>query len=104
MQTFLEVVEGDQAGGELAVEIIVRLIDGAQARESVVVGVHAEAERLVLPHRRGPPVVAVMAEAVHLLRQTFLLHLRLLVAFLLLLPLTFFLELLAGVASDFLFE
>jgi len=57
-----QVVERDAAGGELAVEQIVRRVDGAQARVSVVVGVHANAERTLGPQRRRLPVIVVVTE------------------------------------------
>lgn len=89
--TFLKIVKRYQAGGEFTIKIVVSLVDRSQARICVVVGIHAEAKRFVLPHRGRSPVVAVVAEAVHLFRQTFLLHLRLLVALSLLLTLALFL-------------
>lgn len=78
-----------------------RLVDGSQARVRVVVGVHAETERLVVPNRLGSPVIFVVAEAIHLLGQTLLLHLGFLMTFALLLALAFFLQLFAGVFRDF---
>lgn len=102
--TFLKIVKRDQARGEFTIKIVVSLIDCSQARVCVVVGVHAEAKRFVLPHRSRSPVIAVVAEAVHLFGQTFFLHLRFLVTLSLLLTLTFFLQLLASISSDFLFE
>lgn len=42
-----QVVEGDETCDELAVEKVVRLVDGAQAPVRVVVRVRAEAERPV---------------------------------------------------------
>lgn len=102
--TFLKIVKRDQAGCKFTIQIVVSLIDCSQARVCVVVGVHAEAKRFVLPHRSRSPVIAVVAEAVHLFGQTFFLHLRFLVALSLLLTLTFFLQLLASISSDFLFE
>lgn len=80
------------------------LIDRSQARVSIVVGVHAEAERFVLPHRRRPPMVAIVAEAVHLLGHAFLLHLCFLVTLSLLFALALFLQLLASIFRDFFFK
>lgn len=69
-----------------------RLVDRAQTAVRVVVRVHAETERFVVPHRFRAPVVTVVAEAVHPLRQALLLHLRLLDALAFLLPLAFLLQ------------
>lgn len=55
-----------------------RHVDGAHARVRVVVRVHAEAERAGAPERRGAPVIVVVLEAVHLLRQALFLQLGLL--------------------------
>lgn len=56
-----QIVERNQSGGELAVEKVVRLIDGPHTRIRIVVGIHAEAERLVVPQWSSAPVAAVMA-------------------------------------------
>lgn len=68
------------------------LIDGSNARVCIIVGIHAKAKRLIIPERCGFPVIVVMAEAVHSLRDTFLFHAR----FFVLLPFLF--------AQTFLFE
>lgn len=81
-----------------------RLIDSSNARVRIVVGVHAEAERFIIPNGRSPPVIFVVAETVHLLGHAVLLHLRLLMAFAFLLALSFFLELLSGVFRDFFLD
>lgn len=95
-----EVVEGDQSGGEFAVEEVVRLVDRPQAGIRIVIRIHAEAKRLVVPERRRAPVGRVVAEAVHLLRQALLLHPGFLVALSLLLSLALLLQLAAGLAGD----
>lgn len=70
--TYPQVVERNQARDELAVEEVVCGVDGPDAGVGVIVGVHAEAEGLQGPLRLGAPVVRVVAEAVHPLRQTLL--------------------------------
>ena len=49
MPTDSEVVEGHEACCELAVEEVVRRVDGTYARVSVVIGIHAETERTSAP-------------------------------------------------------
>lgn len=69
-----------------------RLIDRPQARVRIVVRIHAETERFVVPHRCRSPMVRVMAKAVHPLREALLLQFRLTVPFAFLLPLSFLLQ------------
>lgn len=52
-------------------------INSSHARVRVVVGIHAETKRSGGPEGRSPPVIVVVTKAVHLLRQTFFLHLSL---------------------------
>lgn len=70
-----------------------RGVNGAQTGVRIVVGIHAEAEGTVIPERRCTPVLIVVREAVHLLRQTLLLEARLLDALALLLALSLLLQL-----------
>lgn len=58
--TNAQVVVRDQAGGELTVQEVVRLVDGSHARVRVVIRVHAEAERLIVPQRFGAPMRTVV--------------------------------------------
>lgn len=60
-----QIVVSDKASDELAVQQVVRRIDGANAVVCVVGGTHAEAEGPRCPERRSAPVVVVMTEAVH---------------------------------------
>lgn len=87
-------------------------VDGSHARVGVVVGIHAEAERFIVPKWCGAPMTVVVAvklieinyalgkqstmsvnrpETIHFLRQALLLHFSLPVAFSFLLLLTLFL-------------
>lgn len=50
------------------------LIDGPDARVRIVIGIHAETEWLIIPKWCCLPMVAVMAEAVHSLGETFFFH------------------------------
>jgi len=68
-------------------------IDCPQTGISIVIGIHAEAEGTIVPEGRCPPVLIVMREAVHLLRETFLLQTRLLDPLAFLLALTLLLQL-----------
>lgn len=61
------VVVGDESRYEFAIERVVRRVQRPHAPVRIVVGVHADAEGAFTPQRRRPPVVVVMAEAVHLL-------------------------------------
>ena len=61
------VVVRDETRDEFAVERVVRGVQRPQAPVRVVVRVHADAERAVRPEGGRPPVVVVVAEAVHLL-------------------------------------
>ena len=63
-----------------------RGVNRAYAGVSVVVGVHAEAEGTRRPAGLRAPVVVVMLEAVHLLREALPLQFGLLPQFALLLP------------------
>lgn len=85
--TCSQVVECDHSGREFTVEIVVSLIDSSQTGVCVVIGIHAKTKRLVIPQRSRFPVRRVVAEAIHLLRQTLLFHAGLLITF------TFFLTL-----------
>mgnify|MGYP005984056739 FL=1 len=76
-----QIVEGDQARGELAVEEVVRGVDGAHAGVGVVVGVHAEAEGSGGPHGGRLPVLLVVVEAVHAFGSALLYELVLLALF-----------------------
>lgn len=87
-RTCSEIVEGNHSCCEFAVEIIMRLVDSSETGIRIIVGVHAEAEGIIVPQWRRLPMRGVVAEAVHLLGQTLLFHPCLLVAFPLLLPLT----------------
>ena len=60
----VEVVIGDDAAHELAVQVVVSRVHGSQAPVGVRVGVGARAERAVIPKWRRSPVVVVVAEAV----------------------------------------
>lgn len=62
--TDAQIVVRNQAGGELAVEEVVRLVDGAHARVRIVVGIHAEAERIVVPQWFRAPMRVVVAAGV----------------------------------------
>lgn len=64
-----------------------RLIDGPQAGIRIIIRIHTEAKRLIVPEWRRPPMRRIVTEAVHLLREAFLFDSRLLVALSLLLPL-----------------
>lgn len=55
-----QIVESNKTRGELTVQEVVRLIDRAHARVGIIVGVHAKAERLVIPERRRSPVSVVV--------------------------------------------
>lgn len=100
--TYSQVVEGDQSRGELAVEEVMCRVNGAQTGVRVVVGIHAEAEGTVVPQGRCAPVLIVVREAVHLLRQTLLLEARLLDALALLLALSLLLQLASCLACHLL--
>lgn len=65
-------------------------IYGSNTRVSVIVSVHAKAERIVIPQGGRSPVATIMTKAIHSLRQTLLLHASLFIAFTLLFALTFF--------------
>lgn len=60
--TDAQIVECDQSGGELAVQKVVRLVDCADTRICVVVGVHAETKGLVVPQRSRSPVRVVVTD------------------------------------------
>ena len=62
---YVEVVVGDDAWDELAVQVVVGGVDGADTRVSVSVGVGAGAERPVPPQGLRLPVVVVVGETVH---------------------------------------
>lgn len=61
------VVVGDESGDEFAVERVVGRVERADAPVRIVVGVHADAEGVVVPQRGRPPMILVVAEAIHLL-------------------------------------
>lgn len=63
-----QIVVSDKSGDKLAVEQVVRRVDGPYAVVGVVGGAHAEAEGARRPEGRCPPVVVVVTVAVHALR------------------------------------
>lgn len=63
--TYSQIVIGDQSRCELAIEEIVRCIDGPYAGVGVVVRVHAETEGVIVPQGRCAPMIPVMLEAIH---------------------------------------
>lgn len=77
-------------------------VDRAQTGVRIVVGIHAEAEGTIIPKRRCAPVLIVVREAVHLLRQTLLLEACLLDALALLLALSLLLQLASCLACHLL--
>lgn len=80
------------------------LIDRPEARESIVVRIHAEAEWTIVPFRLGAPVILVVIETVHLLFRAFQLHFQLLVSLSLLFLLSLLFEFTACFLNDFLFD
>lgn len=74
------------------------------ARVRVVVGVHTEAKRFVVPQRRRTPVTTVVTETIHSFGQTLLLHFGLSVPFPFLLLLTLFLQFTASITSQIWFN
>lgn len=61
------VVVSDETGNEFTIERVVSGVERAHAPVRVVVGVHADAERSVVPQRSRPPVILIVTEAIHLL-------------------------------------
>ncbi len=60
------VVIGDESRDELAVEGIMRSIQCPDAPISVIISVHADTKGSLTPEGRGPPVLVIVTEAVHL--------------------------------------
>ena len=61
------VVVSDKAGNEFTIKRVVSRVERPHAPIRVVVGVHADAERSIVPQRSRPPVVLIVAETIHLL-------------------------------------
>lgn len=80
-----------------------RLVNRPQARISIVIRIHAKAKRLIVPQRCRPPMVRVVAKAVHSLRQALLLQLGLPMSFALFLALAFLLQPATSFARQFAF-
>lgn len=64
-RTDSQIVVSDKSGDKLAVEQVVRSVDGPYAVVGVVGGAHAEAEGAGRPEGRRTPVVVVVSVAVH---------------------------------------
>jgi len=60
------VVIGNESRDEFAVEGIVRSIQCPDAPISIVISVHADTKGSFTPEGRGPPVLIIVTEAVHL--------------------------------------
>lgn len=99
-----QIVERYQTSGEFTIQKIVRLVDCTHTRICIVVGIHAEAERIVFPQGSSPPVCAVVTETVHSLGNTFLFQFGFATSFSLLFLLSFLLQLATSLFGNVRFD